>query len=143
MFYGFDEDNSGTLEFNELTILCDYVYKSRRKRKGKTSCRRFIEKLRQSLDPSNEGMVTQQRFLTVGLEEIPELVSLLISERLLDIDKWSSVLRVYSDDSVSLSPITIELFQLFKANADSKKIKQLLLRESYVTSFVELYLILC
>jgi hypothetical protein len=115
VFDAYDEDHSGFLEFNELKLLCDYVYEKKKKEKkhphSRSVAKEYASHLMQKLDPQNEGIVSQQRFLAVAEEE-PDLATMLISENLIDIDHWDSVFKNFTLEDNNLNSSTTELFSI-------------------------------
>lgn len=129
MFAGYDEDDSDALEFAELQTLCQFTAQQLKKKRKNLGVTEYVEQLKSLLDPHNEGVVPRDRFLSVTTEQMPELVSLLIPESLLEVSEWTSVFR--NVEQHKLSTITAELFQLVQSgNVENKKIKDILNKET-------------
>jgi hypothetical protein len=115
-FFAYDDDESGTIELNELQILKDQLYE-----RAESSKKQVAELLQHLQD--GDGRISREHFITVGLKE-PLLLRLLIPEDLLNI-QWSCVFKSINQ-SDRLNTATRELFVLLKQNTDEKRAKALI-----------------
>lgn len=114
-FFAYDDDESGTIELNELQILKDQLYE-----RAESSNKQVAELLQHLQD--GDGRISREHFIAVGLKE-SLLLRLLVPEDLLKI-QWSSVFKSINQ-SDRLNSSTRELFVLLKHNTDEKRAKAL------------------